>query len=189
MRRLPLWSFHFFQAVYYALFPQVGAALAVTTLFFGKKRGLAFVGTILIAYFLALILFFLWPCMGPFAIRPVHFASLPGTIDIYNLQEAPLLKARLLSTHKLELVIGTDYYIGFPSMHIAQPLIVLWFLRKWKRITLALLAFDAVLVVAILLLEQHYVVDLLGGVVVAILAIAIVDPMTSEEKTPHLTTS
>jgi len=189
MRWLPLWDFRFLEFVYFGMFAQIGAALAITTLFFGKKRALAFVGTMVTAYYLALILFFLWPSMGPFAICPDHFSRLPGTLKMYSIQKTFLLKARLLSTHRLELVIDTDYYIGFPCMHIAQPLIVLWFLRKWKRITMALLAFDAVLVLAIFLLEQHYAVDLLGGVVVAILAIALVYPMTSENKTQHLTTS
>lgn len=181
MRRLPLWNFRFLESIYFEMFGQIGAALAITTLFYGKKRALAFVGTILTAYYFALILFFLWPSMGPFALRPDHSASLPGALGLYTAQKAFLLKARLLSTHSLALVIDTDYYIGFPCMHVVQPLIVLWFLRKWKRITMALLAFDAVMVAAILLLEQHYVVDLLGGVVVAIFAIVIVNPMISED--------
>jgi hypothetical protein len=40
---------------------------------------------------------------------------------------------------------------------------------------LVLAAYDALLVAAILLLEWHYAVDLLGGVLVAIAAIALVD--------------
>jgi hypothetical protein len=60
-------------------------------------------------------------------------------------------------------------------MHIVQPIIVMWFLRFWKRMLLVLAAYDVVLVVAIVLLEWHYVVDVLAGVVVAGFAIAAVD--------------
>ena len=179
MRRLPLSSYRFLEFVYFAMFGQIGAALVITTLFFGEKRVLTFVGAILTAYYFALTLFLLFPSMGPFTIHPDNSTSLPVTLGMYSSQKA-LLKARLLSTHSLVLVIDTDYYIGFPCMHIAQPLIVWWFLRTWKRIAMVLLAFDAVMVLAILLLEQHYVVDLLGGAAVAIIAIAMVRPLATD---------
>jgi PAP2 superfamily len=59
-------------------------------------------------------------------------------------------------------------------MHIAQPLIVMWFLRRWKRIVIALCAYDVLLIVAILFLEWHYLVDILAGMLVAVAAIAII---------------
>ena len=35
-------------------------------------------------------------------------------------------------------------------MHIALPLIVMWFLRRWKRIVIVLCAYDSLLIVAII---------------------------------------
>jgi len=58
-------------------------------------------------------------------------------------------------------------------MHIVQPIIVLWFLRRWRRMVIVLAAYDVVLIAAVLLLEMHYVIDILVGVLVAILAITI----------------
>jgi hypothetical protein len=60
-------------------------------------------------------------------------------------------------------------------MHIVQPIIVLWFLRRWRRLVVALLAYDALLVGAILMLEMHYVIDIVAALPVAALAIAITD--------------
>jgi hypothetical protein len=60
-------------------------------------------------------------------------------------------------------------------MHITQPLIVMWFLRRWKRILVVLAAYDVLLVIAIILLEWHYFVDILAAVPVAGIAIAITD--------------
>jgi membrane-associated phospholipid phosphatase len=74
--------------------------------------------------------------------------------------------------------ISTDYFIGFPCMHIAQPLIVMWFLRRWKRMLIVLCAYDALLIVSILLLEWHYLVDIIGGVLVAAISIAITESST-----------
>jgi hypothetical protein len=67
--------------------------------------------------------------------------------------------------------VPMGFYIAFPCMHIAQPLIVLWFLRQWKRMVAALVTYDLLLIAAIILLEWHYFADLLGGVAVAITAI------------------
>ena len=60
-------------------------------------------------------------------------------------------------------------------MHIVQPIIVLWFLRRWRRLVVALIAYDALLVGAILMLEMHYVIDIVAALPVAALAIAITD--------------
>jgi hypothetical protein len=54
-------------------------------------------------------------------------------------------------------------------MHIAQPLIVMWFLRRWKPMPLVLCANDALLIVAIFFLGWHYLVDLIGVLLLAIL--------------------
>jgi hypothetical protein len=69
----------------------------------------------------------------------------------------------------------SGYFIAFPCMHIAQPLIVMWFLRRWKRMLVFLCAYDCLLIVSILLLEWHYLVDIIGGILVAGIAIAITD--------------
>lgn len=90
------------------------------------------------------------------------------------------MKPRLLWEHALRPVIDTDYYIAFPCMHIALPAIALWFVRPWKRIVVALAVYDAMLFIAILLLEQHYLVDLIGGLVVAAISLAMVHGPKSE---------
>jgi membrane-associated phospholipid phosphatase len=61
-------------------------------------------------------------------------------------------------------------------MHLTQPLIALWFLRQSKRMLIALAIYDVVLCVAIVLLEWHYLVDLISGAIVAAVAIWLVAP-------------
>ena len=58
-------------------------------------------------------------------------------------------------------------------MHIAQPLIVLWFLRSMKIVVRLLLAYDFLMIFSIVLLQWHYLVDLIGGAMVAIIAVKI----------------
>jgi hypothetical protein len=170
---LPIQTFGIAEFIYYGMFGQVGAALVLTALCLGRRESLRYVGAVLTAYGIALLLFYLWPTIGPFYTRP--FDSLPRVqLATYDYQQNAVLKARLLTTsYKQFNTINADYFIAFPCMHIAQPLVVMWFLRRWKRITCALILYDVILVPAILLLEWHYLADLIGGILVAGAAIGL----------------
>jgi hypothetical protein len=175
VRRSPVSFFHFLEFIYFGMFSQIGAALILSAVYSGKNRALRFVGTILTAYYLALILFFLWPSQGPYYLCPTHFSEFPRSLKAYAAQEASIANSQALWNHSRIRQISTDYYIAFPCMHIAQPLVVMWFLRRWRRMLAVLAIYDVLLLGAIVLLEWHYVVDIFGGVVVAGIAIAAVD--------------
>jgi hypothetical protein len=177
----PLSFFHLLEFVYYGMFAQIGAALILISHHYGKRRGLQFVSTVLTGYYLALVLFYLWPSQGPYYLCPVHFSQFPSVLRTYAAQKGSLGGASALWNHERLSRISFDYYIAFPCMHIVQPIIVMWFLRFWKRMMIVLAAYNVVLVVAIVLLEWHYVVDVLAGVVVAGFAIAAVDGVIHEK--------
>jgi PAP2 superfamily len=170
-KHLPAWGLHFAEYIYYAMFNQIGAALIILAMHSGTKQALRFVGTLLTAYYLALILFFFWPSMGPFYTCPNHFEQFSNSLATYGSQLGAVFKYHLLNTNRAFSQVDTDYFIAFPCLHIAQPLIVLWFLRRWKRITIVLLLYDLILLPSILLLEWHYFVDVIGGLIVAAIAI------------------
>jgi len=172
----PLAFFRFLEFIYFGMFPQIGAAILLITLYDGKDRGLQFVGTILMSYYLALGLFYLWPSQGPYYLCPGHFLRFPGTLQVHSIQQAMIARVLALWNHVPIHWISTDYFIALPCMHIAQPLIVMWFMRRWKRILIVLCAYDCLLILSILLLEWHYLVDIIGGILVAGIAIAITDP-------------
>jgi len=171
----PLSFFRFLEFIYYGMFAQIGAALILISQHYGKRRGLQFAGAVLTGYYLALVLFYLWPSQGPYYLCPAHFSQFPSVLRTYAAQKGSVEGALALWDHKSLSRISFDYYIAFPCMHIVQPIIVMWFLRFWKRMIVALAAYNVVLVVAIVLLEWHYVVDILAGAVVAGFAIAAVD--------------
>jgi len=169
--RLPSGVLRFSEALYYGMFDQIGAAILIISLWQGIKQGLRLAGTLLTAYYLALLLFYLWPSMGPYYTCPNHFMHFPQWLTTYSAQTAELLKAKLVASNGGPIKIDTDYFIAFPCLHLAQPLIVLWFMRRWKRIVFCLIAYDVLLIPSILLLEWHYVIDLVGGAAVAAVAI------------------
>ncbi len=172
VRIFPLSFFHFLEFIYFGMFAQIGAAMILTCAIRRRGESLRFVGTILTAYYLALLLFFLWPSQGPYYLQPSH---LPATLQASAFQRFSIANSQALWNHLDIRRISTDYYIAFPCMHITQPLVVLWFLRRWKRMIAALAIYDTFLVFAIILLEWHYVVDILAGIVVAAIAILVVD--------------
>jgi hypothetical protein len=174
IRSVPLTFFRFLEFIYFGMFPQIGAAILLVSVSGGKNRGLQFVGTILMAYYLALGLFYLWPSQGPYSLCPGHFSRFPATLQVYGIQKNMMAHALALWNHVPTQRIS-GYFIGFPCMHIAQPLIVMWYLRRWKRMLIFLCAYDGLLLVSILLLEWHYLVDIIGGILVAGIAIAITD--------------
>jgi PAP2 superfamily protein len=171
--RLPVQVFEIAEFIYFGMFGQVSAGLVLTALCLGRRESFRFVGTILTAYGISLALFYLWPTIGPFYTCPAH--SLPHVrLASYDYQQYAVQRAHLLAASSKQLnTINADYFIAFPCMHIAQPLIVMWFLRRWKRITYALVLYDVVLIPAILLLEWHYLVDVIGGILVAGAAIVL----------------
>jgi PAP2 superfamily len=169
----PLSFFKALELIYFGMFLQIGATLILLALCDGRTQALQFVGTILTSYYLALIIFYIWPAQGPYTLCPAHFARFPSSLQSYTLQKTLIPHALALWRHQPISRISTDYYIAFPCMHIVQPIIVLWFLRRWRRMVIALAAYDLLLVATILLLEMHYVIDIVVALPVAVLAIAI----------------
>ncbi|MGD1077386.1 MAG: phosphatase PAP2 family protein [Candidatus Sulfotelmatobacter sp.] len=173
LQALPLLFFRALEFIYFGMFLQIGATLIFLALYDGRTRALQFVGTILTSYYLALIIFYIWPAQGPYTLCPAHFSRFPASLQSYNIQKTLIPHALALWHHEPISRISTDYFIAFPCMHIVQPIIVLWFLRRWRRMVIALAAYDLLLITAILMLEMHYVIDILVGLPVAALAIAI----------------
>ena len=184
VRTFPISFFHVLEFIYFGMFPQIGAALILVALSDGRARALQFVGTILVSYYLALAIFYIWPSQGPYYLCPGHFSRFPASLQVYKLQQTLIRDAMALWRHQPITRISTDYFIALPCMHLAQPVIVIWFLRRWRKMVFALAAYDVLLIAAILMLEQHYVVDVLAGLLVAGLAIAITGGPFQNENIP-----
>jgi len=182
----PLWFFRALELAYFSLFNWIGATLILVALLSGRRYALLYARTLLVGYVLAMIIFFLWPAKGPYLICPVHLSSYPQSLPTFWAQETLLAKSRMLLAHTLTpnaaQVNLVDYYISFPSMHAALPIIAIWFLRPWKRMSICLAALYVGLILpATILLEWHYIIDLIGGFLVACLAIWIAEAASARD--------
>lgn len=174
VRIFPISFFRFLEFIYYSLFALLGAGLFLTGLNFGRATALRYIGTILTAYYISMACFLLWPSQGPQYLSTIHGVELPGALQTHSIQALLLAKSRAISARAPLQKISSDYYIGFPCMHISQSLILTWFLKPWRRMTWILGLYNVLLLIAIVLLEWHYLVDIIAGVGIAIIAVVLV---------------
>ena len=163
--------------VYYGLFGIIGAALLLLCLFGDRKAAMQMSGTILIAYFMSLTVFYFIPALGPFVEGDFPPANLysdraTGLVGIRQVAVSPARNGfhcwrRTTSWH-------------FRRSHLAQPVIAAWFLRRWKRVSLVIVAYCILSAPSILILRWHYLVDIIGGLIVGAAAIAITSFLDSD---------
>lgn len=173
---LPLAMFKWWDFIYFSIWSRFGASLLLVILCGSRKQGIQFVRNILICYSIALLVFAVVPAKGPYSICRIHAQDYPKCLGSYNTQAVLVSRMKELHEHSLreevrEVGVG-DYFISFPSLHAALPIIGLWFLRRWKRVQRIAILFYCMLLPSLILLGWHYFVDIAGGWGVAGLSIA-----------------
>jgi membrane-associated phospholipid phosphatase len=155
--------------IYYSIGGVIGAAILFLCFAGDRRAAFQMSGAILTAYFISLGVFYIFPAQGPFIA-----AGLPPHLFTAAIQRASLINATVLYHHAGWITPPRAYYVAFPSMHVAQPLIAAWFLRRWRAVSAIIFVYCALLTASIVILQWHYVVDILGGIGVAALAVYVV---------------
>lgn len=171
---LPAWMLQVLNFVYFSIWSRFGAALVIVGVLGQRKEAVQFARNILVCYVLALMAFAAVPGKGPYSTFKVHV--LPSDLGSYSTQQLLTERIKKLYAHTLtedvrRVGIG-DYYIGFPSLHAALPIIAIWFLRRWRRVqAISAFVYFGLLLPALIFLDWHYLVDIVGGWAVAVLSI------------------
>jgi hypothetical protein len=168
---LPARLLTFLDYAYFQMFAVVGAGLLMSA-YGSYRRGMQFVGACLTAYDLALLIFYVWPTYGPYVFCVTHAAQFPAYLTAYSFQTSGMRSLQAVSQHKMRY-LASGYYIAFPSLHIALPVITMWLMRRWRKVFWILAVYNCIVVFAIVILEWHYAIDLVGGVAAGVLALAI----------------
>jgi hypothetical protein len=153
--------------IYYSMGGVMGAAILFLCLAGDRRATFQMGGAILTAYYASLVVFFFFPAQGPFIA-----AGLPLHIFTAGVQRASLVNATVLYHHAGWITPPRAYYVAFPSLHVAQPLIAAWFLRRWRAVCAMVSGYCILLVPAIVILQWHYVIDIIGGLAIAVLAVS-----------------
>ena len=186
LSHLPIWFFKLLEFTYYGLYDRLMAVLVFAALLRNQQFAMKYVRTLLISYAIALVVYSVLPAKGPYSICPIHLSSYPRSLITFWTQEALVMRARMLWAHNITSAViavnPEDYYISFPSLHVALPIIAIWFARPWKRIALLMLAIYVLLLLpSVLLLEWHYLVDFFAGFATAFLAIWLAEKISRAE--------
>lgn len=153
-------------------------SLVLGALFFSnnfKVMGRA-VTALIISFFVANILYFAVPCDGPYFFKPEAFHISPDS----SIEKA---QQWLINKRKLFLDAPADYEVkifngiaGFPSMHIAQTLILIFALKAAvPRLFIPACLYELAVIIATMAFGWHYFVDDLAGVIIAIAAFKLAD--------------
>ena len=156
---------------YFQMFAVVGAGLLVIS-YGSYRRGMQLAGACLTAYYCALLIFYVWPSYGPYVLNATDAAPFPAFLTAYSLQTSALRSLQAISQHRMRY-LASGYYISFPALHLPLPGIAMWFMRRWRKVFWLLAVYNCILVCAIVILGWHYIIDLVGGVGLGVLALGI----------------
>jgi hypothetical protein len=168
---LPAALLRFLDVAYFQMFILLGAALVISA-YQSTERGWRFAGTCLTAYYVSLLIFYLWPSFGPYIFCARHAGEYPRYLTSFAFQQAGIAGLDAIGRHQVQN-LGSGYYIAFPSMHIGLPLIAAWFCRPWRPVFWLLVGYTCLAAISVVFLEWHYAVDVLGGVGTAAVAIVV----------------
>lgn len=175
--------------VYYLFFHH----MALTALFLFSAQDQCeqwrYLTTLSLCYLLGGVTYFLYPAMGPVFYDPESFSYLeelaPFTVSIQVLLRSSTDAAVAGNLKEIETFA---FIAAMPSLHMAHETIMLFFSRK----SFVMLAFSAVFwvssLLAVFVLGWHYPSDVVGGVVFAVIVLALgrcVVPLTIEPPRLH----
>lgn len=169
---LPARVLTFLDFAYFQMFAVVGAGLLVSA-YSSFTWGMKFVGACLTAYYLALLIFYLWPTYGPYVFCGTHAVRFPAYLTAYSFQTSGMRSLQAVSQHKTRY-LASGYYIAFPALHVGLPVITMGMMRRWRKVFWLLAVYNCIVVFSIVALEWHYAIDLFGGAALGVLALAIV---------------
>ena len=173
-------SFGIMQSIYLMLFPLARRRIVTPGVTGGWRRSLDLLAASPVADDISLACFYLLPATGPYLAD--HSLIWPKGSQVYSLQAAAANLMQFRHGYRPS-IIGSDYFMAFPCMHLVQPLIMIWFFRANRAVTRLLIAYAIVLAPCILILEEHYLVDILAAFPVAAMALWTVSSQRAPSKT------
>jgi membrane-associated phospholipid phosphatase len=173
-------SAHLLSAVYGLFFIFVPLSLALALVFSRDvQAGVFFVTALSVNWALAAASYFLLPSLGPVYAEPAAFADLPTTA-VTQLQS--LLLDQRIQFLRDPTGAGSAQSIGaFASLHVSivfTAALATHLLRLGRPVKIAAWGLFALTVIATIYLGWHYVLDDLGGVIIAVTALALARALT-----------
>jgi len=154
--------FHFLENAYSALFVQL-IALALTFVD-DREKVIRILSGVFLCYFSGIVIFFLFPAVGPCIIYPESFA------DAYRSSITGTVMQNLAAEYRAAVqggtVNGLGYFIAVPSLHVAIATLCQLIFAARPALFWLFLPVNVMLALSTVALGYHYVVDVPAGVAV-----------------------
>jgi hypothetical protein len=161
---LPLFD-KLLKAAYFSLLPQIVLTIFLLAHADREDRNKEFFWTVLVSLLATTAVFKLFPAVGPFAFYELELDRATHLKDLVQLRAGA---AHAYSVPQMEGLIA------FPSYHTVMALILPYVHRGLRHTFVPSLVLNALMLLSTPSHGGHYLVDMLGGVVIAVASIALV---------------
>lgn len=161
---------------YLRIFDQM-AAVSLFLIGAGKRsERIVFQSALALCYLFGAVSYFIIPALGPAFFNPSSYAFLEGQ-GLW----APVVQ-RALAQNSLSVTNGTlsslppyQFLACMPSLHMTHELVMLYYARHDRTFFVAKLVGVLLSAVAVIVLGWHYLIDIFGGVGLALVSVAIAE--------------
>lgn len=166
------WLFAASSYAYRSMFLQ--ASLIPFALFLtGRRvRGWEFVTAWVVSGLLTALIFPFFPAEGPFVFHGLTPADVPALHVSFPWETGPAIDD-IRNGLENDLAHAKSGLVSFPSFHTAAGILFAWAMWPVKPLKLIFLGLNGLMIFATLIRGAHYLIDLIGGGIVAGVAIVI----------------
>jgi membrane-associated phospholipid phosphatase len=158
--------FRFLESAYHIVFAEL--FLVVLVLLWHRRDVSGFLRAVFLAYFAGLVVFALYPAVGPCIHYPETFRpEFHSTATHYLMRK--MTAEWSAATAKMP-VNGLAYFVAVPSLHAALATLCQCFLRRTGVVFWTFLPVNVAVVLSTVLLGYHYIVDVPLGVLLGLAA-------------------
>ena len=157
--------FHVFENAYLMLLPEIFVAALLWVM--AKRDLVVFLRTLFTCYLIGLVVFAIYPVVGPCIYSPESFhPEFRGTLT-FRLMDG--MASEYTASLQRTSVNGFGYFVAIPSLHVALAVVLQAMLRFSPGHFWAFLPVNLVLALSTVLLGYHYLIDVVAGVALGIL--------------------
>lgn len=127
-----------------------------------------FLRAVFLCYFVGLLVFFVYPVVGPCIAAPETFAPAYEGTRTHALMQS--MASEFAAVGRKTGVNGFAYFVALPSLHVALAVLFQTALRGSRAQFWTFLPINVLLAASTVLLGYHYLLDVPAGIAVALLA-------------------
>jgi membrane-associated phospholipid phosphatase len=152
--------FSVLEGSYVLLFVEI--VVVVLVLMRNQASVVGFLRVIFVMYMMGLVIFFVFPVVGPCIYYPESFHPDFYDSHTYRLMQGMSEEYQAI-VHTRFSVGGLGYFVGVPSQHIAKALILQIYLSASRALFWTFLPINILLSLSTVILGYHYVIDGIAG--------------------------